>query len=71
MATIGKKKYIEIQQISVIHSVLIEELKEDAAFLETPPYMWGDEDKKLYDILILHERRLKKEIEKILERRGK
>ena len=68
MATVGKRKLKEISRVSVIHDVLEDELRDEAAFLEESPEHWSRQQKELYNLMIEHEDRLKNSILEILNR---
>jgi len=71
MATVGKKKLNQISQISEIHDVLIDELRDDAKFLDDSPEWWDRQQKQLYDLLIAHENRIKERVFEILNNKSK
>lgn len=70
MATIGKKKFKEITQVSVIHEAIENAIgKEDSSFLENNPETWQREQKDMYDLLITHKQLILKKVIEILERK--
>jgi len=72
MAKISKRQIKEINRISFIHDVIKEQYTDNdrliggTHWVDTPPDMWNNQERELYDILIALESKIKDEVLRIV-----